>query len=525
MKLGFSILAMGMLPMMQGSKTEEFVTLRGSKAVVHKRTIRPHQTEEAKKPENLVHRDPLVEPHHKHTAKLRGTSRSGEVKEAIVDLDKVKPFLHRYLYPPKVEHQEEEIHATTEQEAETGLRPNQKKPKTEEPKQSGTAETSEHHAGMENTAGETETIWQGPVLPVMLQMESVSEEQPIPVAQPTAQESTTEEISKRFRAGRTPAKKGKNQHLLPNSNADEHFNETLFEQLYMSPFDLYENAVGYKLEEEDPFPILNMPTWYNVTGVFSAFSKTVTPLIFENLQILLDWESIKAASPVVSNELQQFITDSNFHTNVIIGKCFGKLETQSFLGLVLSYYQFGVEKNVLIPFAKIGDFFDETYTSHHHILDRDTRNLEIDALHQLLEQEGNSTSQHRLLQLSDTRAEQLENLEIVRFQKLFQVLIRRSFLFSFGYADCLHQEPYDLRACLDNTFVHVVERETTMRGALDEQLFHELEEINRVFHSHVSEACISVQGSGIDPLHAGSCSDIQDLRRFVTSTFQKDVFF
>lgn len=502
MKIGKSLLAMGVLPLIQGSSTEKFVTLRGNKAVVHKRTLHPHQTEEAKKPENLVHRDPLVEPHHKHTAKLRGTSRSGKVKEVIVDFDKIESFLHQasdihheHLYHHYYGHHKEETHTTTEQqEAETRSRPNQKNPKT-----------IEHHADMP---------------PRTSQEKKAGEEQPIPIAQPAAQGSTTEGAPKIRRAGRSQAKRGQNLHLLPHSNSDEHFNQTMFEQLYMSPFDLYENALGHKLEEEDPFPVLTMPTWYNVTGVFSAFSKTVTPLIFENSQILLDWESIKAASPVVSNELHQFISDSNFHTNVIIGKCFGKRETQSFLGLVLSYYQFGVEKNVLIPFAKVEDFFDETYTSHHHILDKDTRNLEIDALHQLLEQKGNHTSQHRLFQLRDTRVEQLENLEIVRFQQLFQVLIRRSFLFSFGYADCLHQDPYGLRACLDNTFVHVVDRETSMRGALDEQLLRELEEINRDFHSRVSEACISVQGSGQDPLRAGDCSNIQDLRQFVTSTFR-----
>jgi hypothetical protein len=489
MKIGLSLLAMGVLPLIQGSRTEEFVTLRGNKAVVHKRTLRPYQTEEAKEPENLVHRDALVEPHHMHTVKLRGTSRLGKVKEVNVDFDKIHHEQHTHHYPG---HHEEETHTTMEQEAETRSRPNQKNPKTTE--KSKQPETHE--------------------------LESVPEELPIPVAQPTAQEVATEDSPKRQRGGRRLSKKGQNLHLLPHSNAEEHFNETMFAQLYNSPFELYENAIGHKLEEDDPFPVLAMPTWFNVQGVFSAFSKTATPLIFENSQVLLDWESIKAASPVVSHDLHHFIADSNFHTNVIIGKSFGKLKVESFLGLVLTYYQFGVEKNVLVPFAKIEDFFDETYTSHHHILERDTINLEIDALHQLLEQKGNHTSQHRLLQLRDTRVEQLEDLEIIRFQQLFQVLIRRSFLFSFGYADCLHQDPYGLRACLEETFEDVVQRETTMRGALDEQLFHELEEINRVFHSHVSEACISVQGSGQDPLRAGSCSNIQDLRRFVISTFR-----
>jgi hypothetical protein len=558
MKIGLSLLAVGVLPWSQGSNTEEFVTLRGNKAVVHKRTVRPHQTEEAKKPENMVHRDPIVEPHHKHTVKLRGTSKSGKVKEVAVDYDILDSDIHHehHYHNYHGHHEEETHHTTTEQESETRSRPNQKKPKTtEKSKQPETAETIGHNADSPSrlrqnkkadNPKQTETTLsqQAPVQPESSQgsatqevsmpeiprvavpvqvetphLESAPEEQQIPVAQPSAQGSTTEEASQR-RRGRKPSKRGEHLNLLPHSNADEHFNETLFEQLYNSPFDLYENAIGHKLEEEDSFPVLTMPTWYNVTGVFSAFSKTATPLIFENSQILLDWDSIQSASPVVSNELHQFMADVNFHTNVIIGKSFGKVDTQPFLGLVLTYYQFGVEKNVLVPFAKIEDFFDERYTSHHHILDRDTRNLEIDALHQLLEQKGNHTSQHRLLQLRDTRAEQLENLEIIRFQQLFQVLIRRSFLFSFGYADCLHQDPYGLRACLDETFEDVVHRETTTRGALDEQLFHELEEINRVFHSHVSEACISVQGSGQDPLRTGSCSNIQDLRRFVISTLQ-----
>jgi hypothetical protein len=210
--------------------------------------------------------------------------------------------------------------------------------------------------------------------------------------------------------------------------------------------------------------------------------------------------------------------DNHYHASLIIGKSFGKSGEVPFLGLVLSYYQYGAEKNVLIPFGKLEDFFDDT--SEKHLLDPETKSLEMAALQDMLEQkrENSTAFFHPALKISEDRKQRLEDLEIIHFQKLFQLLIRRSFLFSFGYADCLMSEPHDLRHCIDDTYYAVVKMETSVRGALDDQIIEQLSEINDTFHAKVSEACIMVQGSGTGMMYgSGSCADVNDLTSFFHS--------
>jgi hypothetical protein len=261
-----------------------------------------------------------------------------------------------------------------------------------------------------------------------------------------------------------------------------------------------------------------VPEWYNLTGVFSGFSKKATPLIFENAQFLLHWQDIVATSGGASDELTEFMANSNFRASLIIGKSFAESAKTNFLGLVVSYYQYGAEKNVLIPFAKLEDFFDDT--SEQHLLDPDTKSLELQAMHDMLDEHRSNSTQfyHPAMEVSDERKQQLEDLEIIHFQKLFQLLIRRSFLFSFGYADCLMSESDNLRACLDDTFYSVVKMETSVRGALDDQIVERLAEINGSFHSKVKEACVMVQGIGTGMLYgSGSCKDANDMSAFVSS--------
>jgi hypothetical protein len=199
--------------------------------------------------------------------------------------------------------------------------------------------------------------------------------------------------------------------------------------------------------------------------------------------------------------------ENGFHSTLIIGKAFGPENTQtSFLGLLVSYYQ-GTQKNILVPFATLDQFFHDT--SEQHLLSETTRNLEFEALHEMLDEErlNNATTAfyHPHDEISHERKEQLEDLEAAHFRRLFQLLIRRSFLFSFGYADCLMTEPHALRDCLDDTFSIVVKMEAIVRGALDEQLVEELAEISESLHTKTSEACIAVSGAGGAVYGAGSC--------------------
>lgn len=313
-------------------------------------------------------------------------------------------------------------------------------------------------------------------------------------------------------------KRDRSMYSLPTGLAS-HYNETLFEELHNAPFRVYAEALGHELDEGESFPVFALPQWMNKTGVFTGFSKKATPLIFENVQFLLHWDDIVAtATSPISDALQAHIDDNNFHASLIIGKSVGNGANVPFIGMVICYYQYGQSKSVLVPFSKLEDFFDNT--AEKHLLDPNTKSLEIAALHSMLEEKRTNSSSfyHPALAHSEERKAQLEDMEIVHFQKLFQLLIRRSFLFAFGFADCLLNEPHDLRECLDDTFYHLIEMETTTRGALDDQVIEKLAEINETFHSRVSEACISVQGSGI-LYGSGSCYNTNDLGAFVVGNF------
>lgn len=303
--------------------------------------------------------------------------------------------------------------------------------------------------------------------------------------------------------------------LLTGLNS--HFNETLFDELHDAPFRVYTEALGHELGEDESFPVFALPQWMNTTGVFTGFSKAAEPLIFENVQFLLHWDEIvQASTSPVPPALMEHIENNNFHASLIIGKSVGNGANVPFIGMVICYYQFGNPKNVLVPFSKLEDFFDDT--SEKHLLDPNTKSLEMAALHDMLEEKraNNSTFYHPALAHTEERKAQLEDLEITHFQKLFQLLIRRSFLFAFGYADCLLNEPHGLRACLDDTFYNLIKMETTVRGALDDQILEQLAEINETFHSKVSEACISVQGSRTGMMYgSGSCTNRNDLGAFI----------
>jgi hypothetical protein len=467
MRVSWTGLAIGILPLVFGDSnpdsTDEHLHIRGKSGAsytVHT-TKYPKRKKEAYTPENIAKRlrgDPLVDSH----KKLRGSSR-----DAMLNVDHVEPNLEDHT----------SVHQTHEY----------------------------HH----NEHGHS---W----ISKPLQEEEEEEEEEVEQEQDIQRGRRRQETEEN-----TAPKKPTPLYVLPTAS-DEYFNQSLFEHLHNAPYDLYEEALGHhKADYYDVslgFPVFTMPTWHNNTGIFSAFSKTAVPMIFENSQILLHWNNILATSNGASRKLIEFIGDSNFRASLIIAKCYGGKGVTHFIGLVVSYYQFGVEKNVLVPFARIEDFFEDV--AHSNIFDPSTKNLEVEALnHMLNHKQPNMTAPHSVMQIRDARQVGLENLEITRFQQLFQVLIRRSFLFSFGYADCLHQDPYNLRQCLGETFTDVVKLEASVRGSLDAENAAQLEVINDVYHSSVSEACIMVQGGRVDYFgKQGSCYDMGDVRSFVHSS-------
>ena len=296
-----------------------------------------------------------------------------------------------------------------------------------------------------------------------------------------------------------------------------HFNETLFEKLHNAPFVVYEEALGHKLEDDESFPVFALPKRVDTTGVFTGFSKFASPLLFETIHFLSSWEELQDASDaVIPEELEDHMSDCNFHASLIVGKSVGDLESVSFLGIAISYFQYGREKNVLVPFSKVDDFFDET--SEKHLMNPATKGLEMAELHHLLEekQANSSNFNHPALVHTEQRKKALEDLDSDQFHKRFHLLIRRAYLFSYGYADCLLNQPEGLRQCLDDTFYHLIEMETEVRGALDDEVLQTLVDINHTFHSKVSEACIATQGSGTGVLYgSGSCYTNGDLGAFV----------
>lgn len=511
MKIFSSLIATSILALAEADYTVTTTQRLRGKPVTRTRHVHTHQTNERLRQNRNSHPEPLVDPHaHHHTARLKGTDSSGRVREVTIDLNQLEDKLpHDADIFKRTNHQFHNEQPHTNMRHASGHQDHPKK---------SHGHTATHHLG-HRTDGH---IGHHDINEHHFEAHNGVEEHYHNQVHLELSKQKEHEIKTEPQKTKTTKKKkrqNKSLYALPTGLA-EHFNDTLFEKLHEAPFEIYEEALGHhhEIREGASFPVFAVPQWHNMTGVFSGFSKRADPLIFENAQFLLHWHDIVAPSSGVSEELQEFMENNNFHSSLIIGKSFMDSLQTNFLGLVVSYYQHGSAKNVMVPFAKLEDFFDDT--SEKHLLDPDTKSLEVQALHDMIEERSgtNSTFYHPALELSVERMEQIEDLEIIHFQKLFQLLIRRSFLFSFGYADCLMTESDELRACLDDTFYSVVKMETSVRGALDDQIVERMAEINGSFHSNIREACISVQGSGTGMMYGtGGCANKRDLGSFVTT--------
>ena len=308
------------------------------------------------------------------------------------------------------------------------------------------------------------------------------------------------------------AQSGKPTYTLP-TGLPEHFNETYFYDLFDAPFDIYEQAVGHEISVGEPFPIFSIPSWEAAPGIFSGFNKQGEALFFENAQFLSNWDDIRSSSTsFTGRRLETFIENSNFHSNLIIGNAFRDNSFKvSFVGLMISYYKSGFKENALIPLSRLEDFFHEA--SGQQLSNSETLSLDSTMVQDILNEKlisNTSDFYHPDFVWTggaDEREikEQLSDIETIHFQKLYQLLIKRSFLFSYGYADCLRADPKsnNLRACLDYTFFEIVKIETGIRGALEDQILDQLTELDKTFHSNVKEACMSIDGGMIG---AESCA-------------------
>ena len=321
----------------------------------------------------------------------------------------------------------------------------------------------------------------------------------------------------------------KRLHALPAGSLGRDFNTTLYNELHDAPFEIYESAFGIGEEErEESFPVYIVPDWKTAnTGVFTAFSRTATPLTFQNMQGLLSWDEIVEASTGAEEDLLSFMSLNNFKASLFIGKTLGNAASHTpFLGLIVSYHQHS-QKNILVPFAKLEHFFHDT--SEKHLLSESTQKLEHDLLHEILDKERAINSTNTFFHpeivaeaLNRNRRDQLEDIEALHFRRLFQLLIRRTFLFSYGYADCLKVEPHTLRACLDDTFSLVVQMEATVRDALDSQLLKEVANVTQIDHSsRYREACASVDMYGTKDCSASSRNNVRGFVFPTLSTFQR----
>lgn len=288
--------------------------------------------------------------------------------------------------------------------------------------------------------------------------------------------------------------------VLPSGKLGLEYNRSLYEELHNAPYEIYESAFDiHEDEQDDSFPVFIVKDWQKeTTGVYSGFSRTASSFIFQNMQVLLSWNDIVEASTGADPELNRFIERNNFEASLFIGKTLaGTNSDVPFLGLIVSYHQKS-QKHILVPFGKLEHFFDDT--SEKYLLSESIQHLEHDALHNMLDEERATNSTNKFFHpemVGDTsnkkQMKQLEDIEAIHFRKLYQLLIRRTYLFSFGYADCLREEPHTLRACLDDTFSLVVQMESTVRDALDDQLIEELAKVaNYNKDSKLREACVSM---------------------------------
>jgi hypothetical protein len=486
--------------------TTEARKLRGGN-VIRTRTVYRHDNEHQQQHENQdlegSQHEPLVDPRPHQFLKLRGTGRHGQIQEIEIDVTALKERVHEQV------HQQLEEHLKHPDEHHPHHYPHHFYPVSS----SSTPHThiqGQQHVPSNNNANE-----------------HINQHSTPPNHQPSSQQQQHQQQYQQQQQSAPTANKQRTTKYEPHhtrivlpTGLDEHYNHSQFEELHSAPFEIYETAFGESLDQsKDSFPVFIVPEWRNKTGVFSGFSRTATPLVFENMQFLLTWEDVQSASTGVDDDLHKFITDNNFHSTLLIGKAFGPNgKTITFLGLLVSYFQ-STQKNVLVPFAKLDHFFDDT--SEQHLMSDEVKHLELDALHELLEEKrSNSTTSgamfyHPAMEITDERKQRLRKVEAIHFRKLYQLLIRRSFLFSFGYADCLKTEPSSLRECLDDTFSIVVKMETTVRGAMDEQIVEELARINDSYHSKVGEACITASGMGLD----GVCANFgMNMGAYATAT-------
>jgi hypothetical protein len=487
MKLCLSVLATALLPFANGDdhprKTETITTnLRGGN-VVRKRISYPDKTDEGMKPENLEKVNLLIDQklhHHAHGhLHLRQMSEDGKVKDMDVDMDN----LDENDIPPEVLHNIEDFMFSY-------------------------SEAPHDHQSHESPAHQS-----------MHHGHPHREDLHAHQADPQHFDKHHAVKDHHHHKRTTHDDKASRKVILP-TGFDSHYNRTLYHRLLVAPFEIYADIFDHHFWGETSFPVFAVPDWQNRTGIFSGFGKSGDSLIFENMQFLLHWHDIIGASDGVSQELYEYMSDHDFHASLIIGKAHQELAETAHLALVVSYYQFGSKKNVLIPFARIEDFFDDT--SEQHLKNSDTKDLEMSALHEMIRaKRSNSTSfNNPAMNNSDERIEAFGVIEAFHFQKLFQLLIRRTFLFSFGYADCLMQEPDYLRQCLDDTYSSVVKMETNVRGALDDQIVEQLAVVNDRLHTKVAEACVSFQNMGASLYGSRSCDDTLDLGTLITTPFK-----
>ncbi|KAL3919172.1 MAG: hypothetical protein SGILL_003888 [Bacillariaceae sp.] len=432
---------------------------------------------------------------------MRGTSRNGVSREFEIDLDAIGTIAME---------QHQHHHRPQQQQQHRGLRVDSHLANPEHDAKIHNQHFDSHEQVEHDHHAHHHHAHHTPTQQEQLLQQHYYQQQQQQQQNRTSADNFDEELTDQPPSSRPRQKKkhDRSSYALP-TGLDEHYNHTLFEELHNAPFDVYQRVFGNPVEGRDSFPVFIVPEWRNSTGVFSGFSRTATPLVFENMQFLLSWEDIVGASSGAHDDLVQYMDENNFHATLIIGKAMGESSHTAFLGLLVSYFQ-STQKNILVPFATLDNFFHDT--SEQHLLSEDTKHLEFEALHEMLDEErvNNSTNpfHHPSMEIPHDRKQQLEDLEATHFRRLFQLLVRRSFLFSFGYADCLKTEPQNLRECLDDTFSIVVKMETTVRGALDEQLLEELAGISDNLHSKVSEACVSVSGVGGTIYGAGSCDAV-----------------
>jgi len=397
-------------------------------------------------------RENLVDPHPHQTVKLRGSAQNGKVIDITLDLTALEKLTA--------------LEFGVVEEGNTTLKQNNN--------------TEEDIEGIENTTT----------------YDSFQDTELIDPQEPTVEEATHQ-----------PRRYDKSLHILPKG--DSNFNHSLFEELHNAPFEIYESTFEEgKIEREPSFPIFIVPDWKrDTTGVFSGFSRTATPLAFQNIQFLLSWDDIVESSTGAEEPLVDFMNESNFEASLFIGKTLGTGSHVPFLGLLVSYHQ-NSHKNILIPFAKLENFFHDT--SEKYLLSESTKHIEHDALHEMLDEERSSNTTnsifHHKIFHGANRKEQLEDIEAIHFRRLFQLLIRRTFLFSFGYADCMMVEPHNLRECLDDTFKLVVQLEASVRGALDDLWIEDIASVLQMTSPRVSKACISVSSSSYG---TGDCSTFE----------------